>query len=386
MSFNQNRLNQLIQAYARRIGGASGMDEQSLPYHSRGIGQFSISPPQETALRLALMEENWFLPLLTNKEVAQIRGQVVDVGNPGLFTGRADGTRFSKNIGVSGNTYDLVAMDSCARMPWEMLADWIHSGTTEDEFVNTVATFILRSFANDIVRTGFNGTHAAKVTDAEKNPNGEDIAIGWHQIAKNFDELHEDDSTPEEDRIPGFTPRVLNPGEGSITLGPNGDIKTLDALASWVISTTIPAQFQNNPDVVLLVGHELVAAEQFRLFQEAGKPTENIAAQMLANTVAGRRVHVAPFLPGKRIAATTLQNLQVLTQRGTQQRRAEHVQDRMGYENAWWRMSGYALGHPMMYGAIDDNVIVIEEEEAINDFGNTNGGGSGEGELDKTQV
>lgn len=369
MSFDQNRLYQLIQAYARRIGEASGVDEKSLPYHRNGIGRFAISPPQETAIRLALMEQNWFLPLITNREVSQIRGQVIDIGNPGLFTGRRDGARFTKNVGVSGNTYELVKMDSCARLPWDMLADWIHSGTTDDEFVNLVAEFTLRSFANDILRVGFNGTHAARETDEEQYPNGEDIAPGWHQIAKNFDTLHENPATPEEDRIPGFTPRIINPGEGSIVLGPNGDVKTLDALASWTISTTIPQQFQNSPDIVLLVGAELVAAEQFRLFQEAGKPTENIAAQMLANTVAGRRVHVAPFLPGKRMVATTLANLQTLTQRGTQQRRAEHVQDREGYENAWWRMAGYGLGHPMLYGAIDDDVIVIEEEEAINAAG-----------------
>ena len=365
MSPNQNKLYQLVQAYARHIGGASGLDESSLPYHQNGIGRFAISPPQETAIRLALMEQNWFLPLITNREVSQIRGQVIDVGNPGLFTGRRDGARFTKNVGLSGNTYELVKMDSCARLPWDMLADWIHSGTTDEEFIALVAEFTLRSFANDILRVGFNGTHAARETSEEDYPLGEDIATGWHQIAKNFDTLHADNNTPDEDRIPGFTPRVLNPG--TIVLGPNGDVKTLDALASFVISTTIPPQFQNEPDVVLLIGHDLVAAEQFRLFQEAGKPTENIAAQMLANTVAGRRVHVAPFLPGKRIAATTLANLQTLTQRGTQQRRAEHVQDREGYENAWWRMSGYALGHPMMYGAIDDDVIEIEDEDAIRD-------------------
>ncbi|ENP2075034.1 P2 family phage major capsid protein [Klebsiella michiganensis] len=363
--FDQNRFYQLIQAYARRIAEASGQDISNLPLSPNGIGRFAISPPQENALRLALMEANWFLPLITNRDVAQIRGQVIDVGNPGLFTGRLTGRRFTKNVGLSGNQYQLVKMDSCARLPWDMLADWIHSGTTDDEFINLVAEFTLRSFSNDIVRVGFNGTHSATETSEEDYPNGEDIAPGWQQIARDFDALHEDPDTPDENRIPGFTPRILNPGAGSITLGPNGDVKTLDALASWVINSTIPPQFQQEPDLVLLIGNDLIAAEQFRLFQEADKPTENIAAQMLANTVTGRRVYAAPFLPGKRLVATTLRNLQVLTQRGTQQRRAEHVQDREGFENAWWRMSGYALGHPMMYGAIEDDVVSIEEEELI---------------------
>lgn len=387
---SMNRLYELIHAYARKIGEASGANINSLPLGTNGIGRFSISPPQETALRLALMESNWFLPMITMRDVTQIRGQVIDVGNPGVFTGRDPDRRFTKDVGVSGNVYQLYATDSCARLPWETLSDWIHSGTTDEEFIQMVAEFTLVTFANDIARVGFNGIKAAPKTDLIAYPNGEDINIGWHQIAKNFDTLHANPATPEEDRIPGFTQRVINPGPDTLTLGENGIFKTLDAMASWLISTTIPQQFQNDPALVLLIGSDLIAAEQFRLFQEAGKPTENIAAQMLANTVTGRRVYVAPFLPGKRMVATTLANLHVYSQRGHQYRRAEHVQDRMGFENAWWRNQGYALGHPMMYGAIDESSVKIEAEadiDAARLMGLIPGVDSeGEGALDKTEV
>lgn len=385
-----NKLYELIQAYARKIGEASGANINALPLGANGIGRFSISPPQETALRLALMESNWFLPLITMRDVTQIRGQVIDVGNPGVFTGRDPDNRFTKDVGLSGNIYQLYATDSCARLPWEMMSDWIHAGTTDEEFIQMVAEFTLVTFANDIARVGFNGIKAAPKTDLKAYPNGEDINIGWHQIAKNFDTLHANPATPDEDRIPGFTPRVINPGPDTLTLGATGIFKTLDAMASWLISTTIPQQFQNDPALVLLIGSDLVAAEQFRLFQEAGKPTENIAAQMLANTVTGRRVYVAPFLPGKRMVATTLANLHIYTQRGHQYRRAEHVQDRMGFENAWWRNQGYALGHPMMYGAIDESSVKIEAEadiDAARLMGLIPGVDSeGNGALDKTEV
>ncbi|ALX92725.1 capsid protein [Serratia fonticola] len=387
---SMNRIYELIHAYAKKIGEASGANINTLPLGTNGIGRFSISPPQETALRLALMESNWFLPMITMRDVTQIRGQVIDVGNPGVFTGRDPDQRFTKDVGVSGNIYQLYATDSCARLPWERLSDWIHSGTTDDEFIQMVAEFTLVTFANDIARVGFNGIKAAPKTDLVAYPNGEDINIGWHQIAKNFDTLHANPATPEEDRIPGFTQRVINPGPDTLTLGENGIFKTLDAMASWLISTTIPTQFQNDPALVLLIGSDLIAAEQFRLFQEAGKPTENIAAQMLANTVTGRRVYVAPFLPGKRMVATTLANLHVYSQRGHQYRRAEHVQDRMGFENAWWRNQGYALGHPMMYGAIDESSVKIEAEADIDTarlMGLIPGVASeGEGALDKTEV
>ncbi|HHQ6595627.1 TPA: phage major capsid protein, P2 family [Serratia fonticola] len=384
---SMNKLYQLAHMYARRIAEASGADVNSLPLSTNGIGKFSISPPQENQLRLALMQSNWFLPLITNRSTDQIRGQVVNLGDSSMHTGRRKEGRFTKNVNVSGNIYQLFPTDSCVRLSWETLSDWIHSGTTDDEFIALVAEFTLRVMANDQVRIGFNGTHVAPETDEDAYPNGEDVNIGWHQIAKNFDTVHANPATPEVDRIPGFFPRVINPGAGTLTLGENGVFKTLDAMASWTISTTIPQQYQNDPDLVLLVGADLVAAEQFRLFQEAGKPTENMAAQMLANTVTGRRVYVAPFLPGKRLVATTLANLQVLTQRGHQYRRAEHVQDRLGFENSWWRNQGYALGDPLMYGAIDEESVVIEAEADINSalLAGLIPGAEG-ANLDKTQI
>lgn len=110
MTVNINRMYELTSAYCRHVAQATGGDLSKLPLTNTGVGLFSISPPQETALRLALMEANWFLPLIHVRETAQIRGQVIDVGNPGLFTGRKQG-RYTKDVGVSGNTYQLYKTD-----------------------------------------------------------------------------------------------------------------------------------------------------------------------------------------------------------------------------------------------------------------------------------
>ncbi|MFB4731607.1 P2 family phage major capsid protein, partial [Enterobacter hormaechei subsp. steigerwaltii] len=83
----------------------------------------------------------------------------------------------------------------------------------------------------------------------------------------------------------------------------------LDAMASDLINAKIPAQFRNDPRLVVLVGADLVAAEQYRLFQAADRPTEKIAAQLLGNTIAGRQAIIPPFMPGKRMVVTPLSNL-----------------------------------------------------------------------------
>lgn len=60
------------------------------------------------------------------------------------------------------------------------------------------------------------------------------------------------------------------------------------------------------------------------------------------SSVAGRFAFVPPFMPGKRLAVTTLSNLHIYTQKGSRRFRAEFVDDRCVYEHSYWRNEGYA--------------------------------------------
>lgn len=119
-----------------------------------------------------------------------------------------------------------------------------------------------------MLRIGFNGTKVAETTNAETNPNGEDVNKGWHQIVKEW-----------KDGQQIITDAVVLDGDGK------GDYVSLDAMASDLINTKIPAQYRNDPRLVVLVGADLVAAESFRLYQKADKPTEKIAAQLLSDSI-----------------------------------------------------------------------------------------------------
>ncbi|MGQ6163733.1 phage major capsid protein, P2 family [Serratia sp. IR-2025] len=299
---------------------------------------FSLTDPKETQLRAALLESVDFLSMITCADVDQLQGQVVNVGNPGIFTGRKEGGRFIRNTGVDGLEYKLVETDSGAALKWALLSVWANAGD-ENEFFQRMQEFTNQSFALDMLRIGFNGTNVAKSTDPEENPNGEDVNIGWHQFVRNYDKNQIID-TP-------------------ITLDEKGDYKSLDAMASDLINSKIPQQFRNDPRLVVLVGADLVAAEQYRLYQAADRPTEKIAAQMLGTSIAGRPAIVPPFMPGKRMIVTPLSNLHCYTQRNTRQRKAEFVEDRKQYENKYLRNEGYAVEYPELYAAFDESAVTI---------------------------
>ncbi|EKN4206959.1 phage major capsid protein, P2 family [Yersinia ruckeri] len=338
MQLNQ-RARQYIDAYSAQLSQSYNVSDASR--------YFSLTDPKETLLRDALLETAEFLNMITVVDVDQLQGQVVAVGNPGIFTGRKEGGRFIRPTGVSGNEYKLVETDSGAALTWAMLSVWANAGD-ENEFFQRMQDFTNQSFALDMLRIGFNGKSVAKSTNPTENPNGEDVNIGWHELVRQYKEGQQIISTP-------------------VTLDAQGDYKSLDAMASDLINDKIPQQYRNDPRLVVLVGADLVAAEQYRLYQKADRPTEKIAAQMLSDSIAGRPAMVPPFMPGKRMTVTTLANLHIYTQRGTRQRKAEFVEDRKQFENKYLRNEGYAVEYPELYAAIDESAVTIGEVKEPSD-------------------
>ena len=117
---------------------------------------------------------------------------------------------------------------------------------------------------------------AADDTDPKAHPLGEDVNKGWHQLAREWN---------------GGSQIIKAEAGKKIHFDPDGkgDYKTLDEMASDLINTTIDPLFRQDPRLVVLVGTDLVASAQAKLYSEATKPTEQIAAQKLAESIAGVR-------------------------------------------------------------------------------------------------
>lgn len=307
----------------------------SVPY-----GTFNITPPMETKLRQAILESHEFLTMVSLLPVQQIKGQVVDVGNDGLSTGRTANGRFSREMGQKGNTYELVKTDSGAHILWETMTQWANSGK-KDEWLKLMLNAITSIFALDILRVGFNGTSVATPTDPDANPLGQDVNKGWLQQVKEKKAA-----------------QVLPTGKLDPTGVAEDSYKNLDSLAQDLINTTIAPQHRQDPDLVVLVGSDLVASEQHRLLEAADKPTEHKAAQSLAKTIAGKKAYTPPFFPPKSIWITNTKNLQVLTQTGTQRRRQKNNEDQDRYESNHLRMEGYAVGNLNKFAAIETVTVV----------------------------
>ncbi|MHB2063496.1 phage major capsid protein, P2 family [Serratia marcescens] len=324
----------LLRKYAAGLAKANGaMDTTRF---------FSLTPPKETVLRNSLMQGCEFMTYLPNViDVSQTVGQVVSTGKPGIYTGRKKEGRFSRPLSVSGNEYKLYETDSGSYLPYDLLVVWANSGS-EDEFFQRIQAFSNQSFAEDMLRVAFNGVKAADDTDPEKNPNGEDVNIGWHQIVK---------ERSKEQVI-----------AGNVTIGgPKADFIGLDAAVTDIIHTCIYEPYRSDPRLVVLVAADLIGADATTMMNKVDRPTEKVAAQLINREIAGRKAYTPPFMPEGRLIVTTLDNLHIYTQGGTRKRKAEWVDDRKRFENNYLRMEGYAVEHDELYAAYDKITLAHDE-------------------------
>lgn len=302
--------------------------------------RFSLSPEQESSVQAAILESGWMINNISLRDVRAVSGNAINLGASELHTGRSiDGRRFRKTITASGTAFWLSETDTCASISYSDMSALYNLGNKGD-FDKALSAFFSRAYSLDILRVGFNGMSIANITDPEKNPKGEDVNIGWHALAGDYEEGKQIVSEP-------------------VTLGEGGNWKNIDLLTNHLITKLIAEPFREDPRLVVLVGAELAATQRLKLFNAADRPADIQSAQMLTSSVAGRFAFVPPFMPGKRLAVTTLDNLHVYTQTGMRYFRAEFDDENCAYTHSYLRNEGYALGEPELYAAVDENAITL---------------------------
>lgn len=303
--------------------------------------RFALTSANENIFRQTILESGWLIKNITLRDVNALTGNAINIGASELHTGRVDGGRFRKRIAINGTEFFLSETDSSARISYSDMSNIYHTGMS-GAFEDEVADFFGKAYALDMLRVGFNGVAIAETTDPEANKKGEDVNIGWHALAKDYRSGQQVMSTP-------------------LTLGESGTWKNLDLLANHLITELIAEPYREDPRLVVLVGAELAANQRLKLFNSADRPADVNAAQMATSSVAGRFAFIPPFMPGKRLAVTTLDNLHIYTQAETRWFRAEFDDDQSEYVNSYLRNEGYALGEPELYAAVDESAITFSD-------------------------
>lgn len=301
--------------------------------------RFSLDGNKENILRASLLESGWMMGNITLRDVNAVSGNAINIGASELHTGRVADGRFRKKVSINGTEFWLSETDTCATISYGEMSDIYNLGNAGD-FDEALDKFFSHAYSLDMLRVGFNGSSISETTIPELNKKGEDVNIGWHALAKDFMKGKQVISEP-------------------LTLGETGKWKNIDLLANHLITSVIAESFREDPRLVIMVGAELAAQQRLRLFNAADRPADISAAQMAGSSVAGRFAFIPHFMPGKRLAVTTLSNLHIYTQENTRYFRAEFDDDNCEYVHSYLRNEGYALGNPELYAAVDESAISL---------------------------
>lgn len=282
---------------------------------------FTVTPSVQQTLEAKIQESSDFLSKINMSPVTDMQGAKLGLGVSGPVASRTNTdandrqTRDITNLSEAG--YMCVQTNFDTHIKYAKLDAWAKF----PNFQTLVRDAIVRRQALDRIMIGWNGISIAANTDLVANPMLQDVNKGWLQ------HLRED--AAEQVMHEGATAGVIKIGTGAGT-----DYKNLDAAVFDAIGLLDP-WYQQDPDLVVILGRALLADKYFPLVNVSQAPSETLAADIIISQkrVGGLAAATVPYFPENAMLVTTFDNLSLYWQEGARRRRIEENPKRDRIEN-----------------------------------------------------
>lgn len=290
------------------IGQANGVNDVSR--------QFSLSPTSEQRLEDMQREQVGFLQRINTLPRRDLIGQVLGLGTHNMIGSRISRANLPRKPKYAGRMQDRAFQlyDTLfdTWLPWEIVDAW----SKFEDFAQRYAKHVATSTALTRIMVGWHGVEAAEDTDAEDNPLGEDLNIGWLQKLR----LEKADHVMGRATVTAGGVTTATGVAAPIYIGPDadtadGDFKNIDALAYDLIAG-MPSWARSSTDHVVIVSQDLVDEKYFPMVNrpladtiDGGKSTSDQAVSdivMSAKQIGGRPAAIVPFFPEGTMLITPL--------------------------------------------------------------------------------
>ncbi|WP_179505647.1 MULTISPECIES: P2 family phage major capsid protein [unclassified Sphingomonas] len=306
---------------------------------TRGVGkQFSLEPASEQRLEDLQRENVGFLQRINVPGVRDLKGQVIGLGTANMVASRRSRPNLPRQPKYAGQLQDrkweLHSTLFDTWLPWELIDNW----SRFPDFATRYSRQVAISVGLSRIMVGWHGTTAADDTDADENPMGEDVNIGWLQKLR----LERPDHVMGRNTVTAGgvttatgTAKPIYIGKDSNTA--DGDYKNIDALAYDLIAG-MPSWARTSTDHVVIVSQDLVDEKYFPMINrplsdtiDGGKSTSDQVTTdivMSAKQIGGRPAVIVPFFPEGTMMITPLgqpsvpdsSNLSLYYQEGSRRR------------------------------------------------------------------
>ncbi|WP_439461853.1 phage major capsid protein, P2 family [Serratia quinivorans] len=308
-------------AFMSRLAELNGVDTGDLDK------KFSVEPSVTQTIMTRVQDSSSFLTRINIVPVPEMKAEKIGLDVSGTIASNTDTAG-----GDERETADFATLDAEGYFCQQVNYDFHIRYNTLDlwaryqDFQTRLRDAIVKRQALDRIMIGFNGTHRAKTSNRIKFPLLQDIAPGWLQKYR--------ENAPS---------RVMNKvvaEDGSVVseklrVGAGGDYANLDALVMDATNNLIAPWYQEDPELVVICGRQLLADKYFPLVNQEQPNTEAMAADLIISQkrIGNLPAVRVPYFPADALLITRMDNLSIYWQEDTHRRHMVENSKRDRIEN-----------------------------------------------------
>lgn len=270
--------------------------------------KFTANPSVAQTLETRIQESSAFLSAINVYGVSEQAGEKIGMGIDGTIASTTDTTvkdrepRDPTALDPRGYTCTQTNFDTGIR--YQKLDQWAKF----KDFQAKIRDAIIKAQALNRIMIGWNGTSRAATSDPTANPLLQDVNIGWLQKMR----------TENAARV---LAEVVD-GSGKINIGAGGDFENVDALVMSMVNEFIDPWYQEDTDLVVICGRQLLADKYFPIINKTQAPSEMLAADIVTSQkrIGNLPAVRVPHFPANGLLVTRLDNLSLYWQEGTRRR------------------------------------------------------------------
>lgn len=288
--------------------------------------KFTVEPAVTQTLMNRVQESSDFLTRINIVPVSEMKGEKVGIGVSGSIASTTDTAG-----GDERETADFSALDStgyeCVQVNYDFHIRYntLDLWARYEDFQARLRDAIIKRQSLDRIMIGFNGVERAKTSNRAKNPMLQDVAVGWLQKYRNDAPKRVMNKTTAEDGT--VTDGVL--------VGKGRTYVNLDAVVMDATNNLIEPWYQEDPELVVICGRQLLADKYFPLVNQVQANTEALAGDLIVSQkrIGNLPAVRVPYFPADALLITRLDNLSIYFQEGTHRRLIDEVAKRDRIEN-----------------------------------------------------
>lgn len=275
--------------------------------------KFTVEPSVTQTLESKIQESSAFLTEINVVQVDEQSGERLGLGIGSTIAGTTDTSTKEREptdpTYIDGDGYKCTQTNFDTALPYPKLDMWAKF----QDFQVRIRDAIVKRQALDRIMIGFNGVKREKTSNRLQNPLLQDVNIGW------LEKVRQEKPSQVMSQVIAEDGSVI--GE-KITIGKGGVFHNLDAMVMAAVSEKIAVQYQDDTELVVICGRELLADKYFPLVNQDQPNSEKIAADLIISSkrIGNLPAVRAPFFPANALLITRLDNLSIYWQEDTRRR------------------------------------------------------------------